>query len=402
MRSLLFDPFSGASGDMILASLIDLGVDLERVRDAVRAVCGDRVEIEVCDVRRHGIAAKQVVIKAESGGERRYPEIVSLIEGADLDERIKTHAISVFELMADAESRVHGVDKESLVLHDIGQLDAIADVIGSVTAILELGLDVSSTRVMVGGGFFEHHHGTLPSPAPATLEILRRSGLLFGGGPIESELLTPTGAAILGTFVSRSFRYFPHAKIHKIGYGAGSRDHNIPNVLRAVICDLEEGSLLHDAVEVLETTVDDITGEVLGGLIEALLREGALDASIIPVVMKKGRPGHTIQVIVRPEDAARIAKVLIRMTGTLGVRVMPVSHRLILKRRIERMDIFIRGRRFNPGIKIAEDLEGEIMTISPEFDDCRKIAEELGLPVREVLRVVESEAISAFCRCKNE
>ena len=393
MKCLLFDPFSGAAGDMILASLIDLGADLEKINDAVGSVCGDTVRIRVSDLKRQGIAAKRVIIEAKDHGRRNYPELVSLIEDGDLDSGVLTHVLSIFERIADAESKVHGVPKEDLIFHEVGQLDAIADVVGSVTAILDLELEVFSTNISVGGGFVEHRdHGILPVPAPATFEILKSSRLRWSGGPIEGELLTPTGAAILSEFVSRSFEYFPSTRIERIGYGAGSKDLAIANVLRAVVCDLEDGRLIYDdAVEVLETNVDDVTGEILGDLIDSLLENGALDVSIIPVVMKKGRPGQIIQVIADADKTEIIARAMMKLTGTLGIRVMPVRHRLILDRHVRTVEIDIDGRKFEANVKIAEDLRGEVINVSPEFEDCRRIAGEVGVPVREVLREVESE-----------
>ncbi|VUT27487.1 MAG: hypothetical protein SYNGOMJ08_00033 [Candidatus Syntrophoarchaeum sp. GoM_oil] len=397
MRCLLFDPFSGAAGDMILASLIDLGADLEKIRGAVGSVCGDRVEIKVSDVKRQGIAAKHLVVEVEDHENRSYPEIVSLLKDGGLDKDLLNLALSIFDRIAEAEARVHGVDPEDLIFHEVGQLDAIADVVGSVAAILDLDVKVVSTKISVGGGFVQHHdHGMLPVPAPATLEILRSSTLIWAGGPIDEELLTPTGAAILSEFVEKTFKQFPPVKLHRIGYGAGSKDLDIANVLRALLCDLEERRLAPDAVEVLETTVDDVTGEVLGALIDSLMKSGALDASIIPVVMKKGRPGHIIQVIIHPEDAERIAVEIMRTTGTLGVRVMPVRHRLILKRRIEQVKICIEGVEFEARVKVATDLLGEVINISPEFEDCRKIAVEVKTSIREVLRLVESEGMHRF------
>ncbi|OFV68718.1 MAG: protein containing DUF111 [Candidatus Syntrophoarchaeum caldarius] len=394
MKCLLFNPFSGASGDMILASLIDLGADPEAVRGAVSAICGDKVVIKIQDVKRGGIAAKQVIVETSDHAKRTYPEVLSLLRNGKIEDDLLDHAISIFERIADAESRVHGIPRDRLIFHEVGQLDAIADVIGSVAAIMDLGLEVLSTVVYVGGGFVRsHHHGILPVPAPATLEILRSSNLIWSGGPVDSELLTPTGAAILSDFVSKCSEHFPPMKIERIGYGAGSRDHEVVNLLRAVICEVKEEVLIRDAIEVLETTVDDVTGEVLGDLIDSLLAAGALDVAVIPVVMKKGRPGYIIQVIVDSGDGMEIAREMMKLTGTLGVRVMPVSHRLILKRRLETVKISICNEIFEAKVKIAEDLTGEVINISPEFEDCRRIAGEVGLPVREVLRIVEDVGI---------
>ncbi|MBC7115067.1 MAG: nickel pincer cofactor biosynthesis protein LarC, partial [Archaeoglobi archaeon] len=251
---------------------------------------------------------------------------------------------------------------------------------------------IISTPIRTGGGFVEIHHGKYPVPAPATLEILRKSNLLFRGGPVEEELLTPTGAAILAHFVEKSENFIPPMKTRAIGYGAGSRDLKVPNVLRVISGELDS-LLVEDEIVLLETNVDDITPEILGHFAEELMLSGmARDVSIIPALMKKGRSGHLVRVITGPEGAGEVSRKMVSELGTLGIRIIPVKHRLIALRRIERIEVKIGGRTHEVSVKVAEDSEGNILNISPEYEDCRKIHELSGIPLKDVMRIVEELA----------
>jgi uncharacterized protein (TIGR00299 family) protein len=241
----------------------------------------------------------------------------------------------------------------------------------------------------VGNGFVETDHGLLPVPAPATVEVLRDTSLLYQGGPFEStsELLTPTGAALFAHFVQRSEPFLPQMRIEKAGYGAGSRDGPMPNVLRASLGEIE--GLSRDAIEVLETNVDNVTGEVLGNLTGVLMAEGAKDVAIAPVLMKKGRMGHIIKVITTPQDAARIAYRIMEETGSLGVRVMPVKHRFVANREERKVKVSIRGVEREVRVKIGRDAEGTVLNVAAEFEDARRVATELKMPLKDVMRIVE-------------
>ena len=280
MQALIFDPFSGASGDMIIASLIDLGADAIVVREAMESAAD--VSVSVGRVIKRGIDAVDVKVEdnlntntntntaAGKKHSRSYPELIDEIRSASLPEKVEKDALAVFSIMADAESKVHGQDLETIHFHEVGQNDAIADVVGACTAIHELEWDkIHCTPITVGSGFVESAHGILPVPAPATLEILRAGKMLFKGGTVERELLTPTGAALLSHF-STPVDSFPQSTLTRIGYGAGDAETAHPNVLRAVLADVDD-ALIQDHIEVLETNVDDVTGEVLGNLIEQLL-----------------------------------------------------------------------------------------------------------------------------------
>ncbi|HWR25309.1 MAG TPA: nickel pincer cofactor biosynthesis protein LarC [Methanosarcina sp.] len=395
MKALIFNPFSGAAGDMILGCALDLGADRKAVKELIEASIA--VSVDIKEVVKKGIKALDVRINVpEKEPVRTYPELVDLIKAAKLPNKVEAGSLDVFLKMAEAEASVHGQpDLEKLHFHEVGQSDALADVIGSCAAIHALNCDsVYCTPINVGSGTIECAHGTLPVPAPATLEILKRGKLYFRGGSEKKELLTPTGAAILAHF-AKPVETFPQGRVNAIGYGAGDSELAGPNVLQGVISELDS-YLIPDIIEVLETNADDVSGEVLGNLFEELLSMGARDVAIIPATMKKGRPAHIIKVIAKPEDSAKLARKIIIETGSLGVRVMPARHRLIAARKIEFVKIEVEGRIFETAVKIARDSEGILLNISAEFEDCKKIAKESGVPVKEVMKRAEEAARRLF------
>lgn len=411
MRAIVFNPFSGASGDMIIGSLVDLGADANAVKNAMESSAKVFVKIE--KTKRKGISATSVVVETKDEGSRSYNDIVSHIESLNLEQEIKKSALAIFKIMAEAESKVHGECLEHLHFHELGQEDAIADVIGACAAFHSLGFHnckIFCTPIAVGSGYVEMKHGKFPVPAPATLEILKSSKLVWHSGPVEHELLTPTGAAILAHFAEQA-KSFPQMTINKISYGAGQKDFEIPNVLRVIDGEIDD-ALIEDDIEVLETNVDNVTGEVLGNLIENLLNAGAKDVCVIPATMKKSRSGHIIQVIAKPEDSQKLARKIIEETGSLGVRVIPVKHRLIAARQISFVKINMKGIEHRVPVKIARDANGTllnmhenevfdmpkspILCISAEFEDCKKISNTTGIPVKEVIRSVEEEARKIF------
>ena len=412
--SLIFDPFMGASGDMIIAALIDLGADPLHVREIMESVAPITVEIRKTSKNRIAATSVSVVPDTPEAHARTYPEIVADIRSSKLPDQIIDDAIAIFGRIASAESTVHNVPLDQLHFHEVGQADAIADVVGACAAIHSLAPQtISCTRIMTGTGFVECAHGTLPVPAPATLEILSNSELSWDYGSVAHELLTPTGAAILAHLAephdlhTHHTPHDPHTRCarsnqgcvaRRIGYGAGTADLEIANVLRVILCERGDSALLHDDVEVLETSVDDVTGEVLGNLIEELIAMGAYDVIVIPATMKKGRSGHLIQVIVKPGDSARIARRIIEETGSLGVRISPTKHRLIARRKVAAIKVEIDGRDYDAAIKIATDDRGNLLNISAEFEDAKQIAQRTGIAVREVMRRIVDHARNAELR----
>ncbi|MDP3103366.1 MAG: nickel pincer cofactor biosynthesis protein LarC [Candidatus Methanoperedens sp.] len=395
MKAILFDPFSGASGDMTTACLIDLGADADKVKDAME-IAAD-VEVEVTRTNKNGIAATAVNVSTKKDGSLKLSEIIGRIGSLSLPEGVISDAVSVFNILGKAESKVHGVPIEKLHFHELGQEDAIADIVGACAAFHDLGLKdhrIYCTPISVGEGFIEFSHGKFPVPAPAALEILKEYSLPWKPGPVEGELLTPTGAALLAHFVNEK-GVCPCMTSKRIGYGAGSMESAVPNVLRVIEGEIDE-ALISDSIEMLETNVDDVTGQVLGNLIDELLAAGARDVSIIPATMKKGRSGSIIQVIAKPEDSDALARKMIEETGSLGIRIIPVKHRLIAQREMEKVEIKINGRVFTIAVKIARDLRGVLLNISAEFEDCKKAARESGVPVKDVIRKAEEEARKRF------
>ncbi len=394
MKALVFEPFSGASGDMIIGSLLDLGANESKIADAIS---GFHLELEVKEVEKQGIVAKKVTFISEKERHAKsarkvqsYKDIVSRLENSGLSKEIIQNSLSIFEMIANAEAQVHGEQKESLTFHEIGALDTIGDLVGSVIAVLDIHPDIIiSTPISVGSGFVEAEHGILPVPAPATVEILKDASLLYQGGPFvsASELLTPTGAAILAHFVHRSEPFLPQMRIEKTGYGAGSKDLPLPNVLRVSLGEIRD--LFRDDVEVLETNVDNVTGEVLGNLIEVLMADGAKDVAIVPALMKKGRTGYIIKVITASHDASRIAYRIMEETGSLGVRVMHVKHRFVADREEKKVKVRIKGIEKEIGVKIGRDARGNLLTVAAEFEDVKRVANELKMPLKEVRRIVE-------------
>jgi uncharacterized protein (TIGR00299 family) protein len=395
MKALVFNPFSGAAGDMILGCALDLGADKKTIKELIESSVP--VSVDIREVLKKGIKALDVRISVpEKEPVRTYPELVDTVKAAKLPGRVEASALDIFLKMAEAEASVHGQpDLEKLHFHEVGQSDALADVIGSSAAIHALNCDyVYCTPINVGSGTIECVHGTLPVPAPATLELLKRGKLYFRGGSEKQELLTPTGAAILAHF-ARPVEAFPQGRAISIGYGAGDSDLAGPNVLQGVLSELDS-CLIPDIIEVLETNADDVSGEVLGNLFEELLAMGARDVVIIPATMKKGRPAHVIKVIAKPEDTAKLARKIITETGSLGVRVVPTRHRLMAARKIEVIKFEVEEQIYEAAVKVARDSEGILLNISAEFEDCKKIAKTSGVPIKEVMRKVEEVARKLF------
>jgi len=395
MKSLVFNPYLGASGDMIMGCAIDLGADRKVVKELIEASIP--VSLDIREVIKNGIKALDVRINVpEKESVRTYPELIDTVKAAKLPCLVETSTMDIFLRMAEAEALVHEQpDLEKLHFHEMGQSDALADVIGSSVAIHGLNCDsIYCTPINVGSGTTECAHGTLPVPAPATLELLRRGKLHFRGGGEKKELLTPTGAAILSHF-AMPVEAFPQGKVILIGYGAEDSDLGGPNVLQGVLFELDS-CLIPDVIEMLETNADDVSGEILGNIFEELLEMGAKDVVIIPATMKKGRPAHVIKVIAKPEDTAKIARKIIIETGSLGIRVVPTRHRLIAARKTEIIKFEVEGQLYEAAVKIARDSEGILLNISAEFEDCQKIAKTSSIPIKEVIRKAEEVARNLF------
>lgn len=375
-----------------MASLIDLGANLDSVRLAVESVgCA----LEVSREDRGPITACRAQVISDKRF-RSLSEAVSILKASSLTGAALHNALEALDILAGAESLVHGVPKDEAHFHEIGALDALADIAGACAARQSLEAErVLSGPVSVGGGFVASSHGLLAVPCPAALEILRANQIPWRGGPVEEELLTPTGAALLSVLVDEFLTELPLNRAERVGYGAGRKELAMPNVLRSILAEAlpdrsadRSGHGHGDRVVQLETNVDDVTGEVLGHLIERLMQAGALDVSVLPALMKKGRAGSVIRAIARHEDEEHLAKIIILETGSLGVRVFPSLHRFLAEREVRAIDVELSGRIYRAGVKISR-LDGEIIAVKPEYEDCKRIAKEADLPLRSVSKKVE-------------
>ncbi|MFO8071140.1 MAG: nickel pincer cofactor biosynthesis protein LarC [Polyangia bacterium] len=380
-RSVLYlDCFSGLAGDMIVASLVDLGVPFETVEEAVEALQLPGCELRLERVERESIDAARFVVEVdrESQPHRRHAEIARMIERSDLAFGVKRRALEVFAALARAEARVHGMPVDDVHFHEVGAVDSIADIVGAAAALERIDADVVCAPIPVGRGFVEAQHGTLPVPAPATLHLLRGASVI--GTEVEAELTTPTGAA-LAVSAASCFGPLPAMVIEAVGFGAGTREiPGRPGLLRAVLGRPEPGSRFElDCCRVLEANIDDITGEVAAEAAAALLEAGALDAWITPIQMKKGRPALTLSVLCRREDFDRIAGLMLGETTSIGLRHYPVG-RVEMRRRILTVETSYGPVR----VKLAAG-PGGARNAAPELEDCKRIASERNVPLKRVL-----------------
>jgi len=373
MKICYFDAFSGISGDMTVGALVDAGADATLLVDGLRSF-GTGAAFEIEKTRRAGIAATKFrVVGGETSRHRHLPQILKMIDGSALPQRAKENAAAVFRRLGEAEARVHGVPVEKVHFHEVGAVDSISDIAGACFALELLGVEaVFSSALNVGSGTVETEHGTLPVPAPATAALLEGKPV-FSKGP-AMELTTPTGAALAATLAT-AFGPMPAATILSAGYGAGDRDFpGQANVLRALIANRTSASETV-TVSVIEANIDDSSPEVLGYAMERLLEQGALDVTLTSQMMKKQRPGCLLRVIARPADQEMLASLVMRETTTLGVRVYAAERRVQ-----ERESVTVATPFGEVRIKT-----GEGGGFSPEYDDCRRLARECGIPLKQVI-----------------
>lgn len=390
MNVVLFDPFNGAAGDMVIGSLLDLGADEEAVRTAMRSVVGEPT-IERVD--RCGIRAVQVMTHA-TAQHRTLDEVLDRLAGSDAPKEALEMARKVFFRIHRAEESIHGAGAH---FHEVGADDAIADVVGACTALHSLAPDgVAVLPLALGRGFSVGAHGIFPIPAPATVAILAESRLQMVPGGEERELCTPTGAALLSEFSTIRPDELGPASIRAVGYGAGSRNPaERPNVLRAMLLETEEDNRGSDQIDILETNVDDVTGEMLTYTLGRLMEEGARDATAIPVLMKKGRSGHIVRVISPPAATDHLTAVMARELGTLGIRCLPMVHRAVAERTIESVKVRFGGQEWWIDVKCGWS-EGRITSIKAEYEQVARCARETGLPFREIATRAEATARRLF------
>lgn len=372
MKICYLDAFSGISGDMLVGALADAGASQQALLDGLNAL-GLEATYEFARTRRAGISATKFhVAGGRPANHRHLHHILGLIQRSGLPERVCRNAAAVFQNLGQAEAKVHGVPIEKVHFHEVGAVDSIADIVGACLGFELLGVEaVYCSAVNVGNGTVRTEHGTLPVPAPATAELLRGKPV-YAQGP-EAELTTPTGAALAVT-LARDFGPLPPMRISETGYGAGERDFpQQANVLRVIVGEAS-GATEAATVSVIEANLDDASPEVLAYALERLLEAGALDVSLAPLLMKKGRPGTLLRVIARPEDRERLAAMVFAETTTLGLRWWDAERRVQERRWVE-----VQTRYGKVRIKIGES------AWAPEYEDCRRLAREAGVPLKDVL-----------------
>ncbi len=383
MRVCYLDCFSGISGNMILGALIDIGLPKSILLEEVAKLGVEPFDIEVKRNERMRIYGTHVKVRVREGDgpQRSYRDIKRMIEESPLDQPVKDRSLDIFHRLAAAEARIHGEKIDEVHFHEIGALDSIVDVVGTAVGVNHLAIErVFASRIPVGSGFVHGQHGRLPVPAPATLEILK--GIPIYSSSLNEELVTPTGAAIL-TSLSGGFGNIPEMRIERVGYGVGDRVfEEIPNVLRIILGE-GEGPREGDRVWVVETDIDDMSPEIYGYLMEKLPEAGALDVTFTPIQMKKNRPGTTIKILCHEAEVNMIIDTLFRESTSIGVRLYPVR-RAKLSRRIEEVETKYGTVR----LKISTDNGGRIINIMPEYEDCKRIAETMGIPLKEVYREI--------------
>jgi uncharacterized protein (TIGR00299 family) protein len=390
-RLLWVDASAGASGDMLLGALAGAGVPLGVMSEAVDRVAPGQVRLDVEQVSRAGFAATRCHVEVEdTTTSRTWRDVEQLLNEAGLHEDVRALAHDVFCRLAEAEGRVHGHPPEDVHFHEVGALDAIADVVGVCAGIVHLGLSrVVVSSVSVGGGTVLTEHGRLPVPPPAVVELLR--GVPTSGGPVDLELCTPTGAALLTTLADE-WGSQPAMVVSHVGVGAGARDpEGHANVLRVLLGEsgvetLRDGrSSTTTSALLLETNVDDLDPRLWPGVIGALLGAGASDAWLTPIVMKKGRPAHTLSVLVASERVDAVRREIYRHTPTIGLRAHRVDKHALDR---EMTEVELHGRPI--AVKVAR-LDGEVVNVQPEFEDVAAAAAALGAPVK----VLMAEAVAA-------
>lgn len=383
MRLAYFDCHAGISGDMILGALVDAGLQVEVLQRELDKLGLEGVVIQDGKVKRQGIAATKIDVVAEEGHHhRRLQDVLGIIDAADISSGAKRQARAIFRRLAEAEAEVHGISVDRVHFHEVGAADAIADIAGAVIGLEQLGVErVYASRLRFGRGTTRSAHGVLPVPVPAVVALCR--DVAAERTEIPYELVTPTGAAILTTLAEQIGAVPPPFRTRRIGYGAGSREMDqIPNLLRLEIGE-SESSLQTDTLTLIETNIDDMSPEIYGFLIDRLFTEGARDAYLAPVIMKKGRPGVVLSVLADPDRTQSFTELIFRETTTLGIRIRRVERQTISRRRE------VVESAFGPvAVKVAS--YGGRTRLAPEFEDCARIASEQDVPILEVYRAASN------------
>ena len=396
MRIAYFDCFSGISGNMLLGALIDAGLEVEWLRQELAKLKLANYKIEASKVLKRYIAGTLVDVKTHKEGvERHLGDILDIIERSDLSEEVKGTSRAIFTKLAKAEAKVHGLDVEDVHFHEVGGLDAIVDIVGSVVGLRSLGIEeVYSSPLHLGTGFVKCAHGMLPVPAPATLELVR--GVPTYGRDVEAELTTPTGAAIITT-LAKGFGQSPLMEVEAIGYGAGHRDLPIPNLLRISIGEAVEASVRgyeEDVVTVMEANIDDMNPEFYEHVMGRLFEQGALDVFLTPIQMKRNRPAVKLSALAREANVSGVLDAFFEETTTLGVRLYEMR-----RKKLARESIVVETKYGRVDVKVGK-LGDVVKNVSPEYEDCRRTASQLGVSLKEVYEEARRAAREMIYGCE--
>jgi hypothetical protein len=378
MKIAYCDCYSGISGDMFLSALLDAGLDLAYLRQQIELLSIDeRVDVRTEEVHKGAVRALLITVDvAESHHHRHLSDIEAMIEGSGLPDGVKTRSLAIFRTLADAEGKVHGISPEKVHFHEVGALDSIIDVVGAAIGLHALGIErLYASALPYGSGQIRTDHGPLPLPAPATLEILARAHAPLVPSSTQSELVTPTGAAILAT--TATFQR-PDIVLERIGLGAGRKDLPWPNVARLWLGHTP--AELSQPLVLLETNIDDMNPQFFGGVMAKLFEAGARDVFFTPILMKKNRPATMVSVLAQRSEESILARILLEQTTTLGLRVQPV-YRYESEREFKQLQT--KFGVVNVKIKI---LDGRRIQAQPEYDECVVLAEQNGVPVADVYR----------------
>ena len=389
---------SGLSGNMMIGAFVDLGVNPKELKNVMEDIAGEFGDLVVNfnKVNKSGIESTYCNVEvSDEPSHRKYIDLIKRFDEIQKEtsysDKIFIKSKEVFKSIALAESKIHGNSLDEVHFHEVGACDAVADVIGAVYAYYKLNLDkdtVIGLPVSVGGGNINSSHGRIPVPAPATLEILKDVNIQ--GGPVNTEIATPTGSALYVNFCDKFEQFQPLLNNSKIGYGAGTKDFDFPNVIRFI---QGENIIEKHKIEVIETNIDHLSGEELGFLFDKLISEGASDVIIVPVIMKKNRPGHLLKVISRESKTDHLLNIIFKETGSLGIRVTPMTHRGVAKREFIKLPVKIDNQEFICTFKLSY-IGDELLSYRPEYEDVKKISLKTNKSLNIVMDILTSKILN--------
>ena len=390
MRTLYFDCFAGASGNMILAALIGLGVDKAELEHEIEKLNLPGISLTLTEVDRAGIAARYLeVIAADQKDHRHLAEIINIIESAELSVSVKERSVAIFRRLAEAEGKVHGISVEKVHFHEVGAVDAIVDIVGACIGFEVLNIDrFVCSKINVGSGFVLMEHGKFPVPPPAVTELLSNAPIY--SNDISGELITPTGAAIISTLCD-SYGSLPQVELEKVAYGAGTREYDdFPNVLRLMLGKddrVSKGSIQSETLILIETNLDDVAPQVLGFVMERAFELSARDCWFTPIQMKKNRPATLVSILCTSDRRAAISELLYRETSTLGLRIRQVERECL-----PREFVTVRTKFGDIEVKVAR-YRGAITNAMPEYEQVRRCALDHKVPLKTVHDEVLTELV---------